>query len=299
SAADLDDRRRAVPAFEEHALYALRNPSVEVAGAPERVHAMHATASFFRLLGVRPRDGRVIVDDEEVPGQHRVVVLAEPRERRLFPRGAVGQAVRIDGELHTVVGVMPRGFSLIDADVQMWLPLTITAQERKQLHANNWVYVARLRQDATIAQAQAQIDALNAANLAAAPAALRTSLTNAGFHSVAIRLQDDLVRDVRASLALLGAGSLFMLIMGAVNVASLVLARSRARAKEIATRVALGAGRWRIVRQLAVEHLLLTLASGAAGIALASLALRLFARVRIEHLAPDAVTRIDGIVVAY
>jgi putative ABC transport system permease protein len=300
AAADYDDRRRAVPAFDEHALYTLRNPSVEIAGTPERIHAMHTTASFFRLLGVNPREGRAFAEEEEAPGRNRVVLLAEPLARRLFPEnGAVGRSVRIDGEPHTIAGVMPQGFALIDAGVQMWLPLTVTPQERRQLHANNWQYLGRLKPGATLQQAQAQIDAVNAANLGRAPAALRTALTNTGFHSIAVRLQDDLVRDLRTALALLWAGSVFMLVMGSVNVASLVLARSRARAREITTRVALGAGQWRIVRQLAIEHLLLTLASGAAGIALASAALRLFARVRIEHLPPEAVTRIDGVVVAY
>jgi predicted permease len=299
AAADYVDRLRDVTVFESQALFTVRNPSVDVSGVPERIHAMHATASFFRLVRVRPRQGRAFTDDEELPGRNGTVILSGRLEQRLFGgTDAVGRDVRIDGQPHTVVGVMPDDFTFIDADVQMWLPLTLTAQERAQLHANNWQYLGRLKPGATVAQAQAQIDALNAANLNRVPE-LRELLTNAGFHSVAVPLQDDLVHEMRTSLRLLWAGAVFVLLMGSVNVASLVLSRSRARLKEIATRVALGAGRWRVIRQLIAEHLLLTLASGVVGLGFGYAALRAFGHVRIEHLPAGAETQIDAVVVTY
>ena len=299
AAADYDDRLRDVTVFEEQALFNVRNPSVDANGAPERVHAMHATASFFRLIRVRPRQGRAFTDDEELPGRNRAVILSAGLEQRLFAGAdAIGRDVRIDGEPHTVVGVMPEDFTFIDANVQMWLPLTLTAKDRAQLHANNWAYLGRLKPGATVAQAQAQVDAVNAASLNRTPE-LREVLTNAGFHSVAVPLQDDLVREMRSSLRLLWAAAAFVLLMGSVNVASLVLSRSRARLREIATRVALGAGRWRVIRQLIAEHLVLTLASGVVGLAVAYAALRVFGHLRIEHLSPGTEIRIDTVVIIY
>src|SRR5262249_5728671 len=299
AAADYVNRMRDMRVFEEQALFNLRDPSVDANGVPERVHAMQATASFFRLIRVRPRHGRAFTDDQEVPGRNRVVILSAGLKHRLFgDTDPIGREMRIDGERHTVVGVMPPEFTFIDANVQMWQPLTLTAQDRAQRHANNWGYLGRLKPGATVAQAQAQVDAINAANLTRAPE-LREVLTGAGFHSVAVPLQDDLVRDMRTSLRLLWAAAVFVLLIGSVNVAGLVLSRSRARLKEIATRVALGAGRWRVVRQLIAEHLLLTLASGLLGLGVAYTALRAFGHARIEHLPPGAEIHMDGAVVTY
>jgi predicted permease len=299
AAVDYVDRLNALTVFEEQALFNLRNASVEMNGVPERVRAMQATASWFRLVRVPPREGRAISQEEEAPGRNRVVVLSAALERRFFGgQPGIGRDVRIDGEPYTVVGVMPAGFTFVDASVEMWLPLTLTAREMAQLHANNWVYVGRLKADATVRQAQAEIDALNAANLERLPE-LRQALTDAGFHSVALPLQDDLVREVRPTLRLLWIGAVFVLLVGVVNVASLVLARSRARAREIATRVALGAGRYRIMRQLVTEHLLLSLISGVAGLLLAAAALRAFSQLPVEHLPHGLGMHIDGVVVIY
>ena len=299
AAADYDDRLRGTTVFEEQALFNVSNPGVDVNGVPERIHAMHVTASFFRLIRTPPADGRAITNEEESPGRNRVTVLSAGLAQQLFGAGrATGRDIRIDGEPHTVVGVMPKAFTFIDADAQLWLPLTLTARDRAQLHANNWVYIGRLKPGATVAQAQAQVDAVNAASFVS-HSELREPLTNAGFHSIAVPLQDDLVREMRPTLRLLWAGALFVLLMGCVNVTSLVLARSHARAKETATRVALGAGKWRVARQLLTEHLILTLTAGAAGLALADAALRVFGHVRLEHLPPGSEVRIDGIVVIY
>jgi predicted permease len=304
AASDYADRLEGVTAFDEQALLDFRNPSLDtgVAGgaAPERVHAMRTTASLFRLVRVRPQAGRTFTGEEDEPGQANVVVLAAGLAQQLFGGGdALGRTVRIDGVPHAVVGVMPAGFSFIDSNVQVWLPLRLTSQERQaHNHRNIYIYVARLKRGATPEQAQAQIDAVNAANLDRFPDTRQVTL-DTGFRSVAVRLQDDLVRNLRPTLRLLWAGALFVLLIGSVNVASLVLARSRARFKEFATREALGASRWRLLRQLVIEHLMLTLSSSAAGIFVAYAALRAIGTLRIEHLPPGAEIRIDATVVAY
>jgi putative ABC transport system permease protein len=299
TAPDYVERRQAVPAFEEQALFDTRDPSVDASGSPDRIHVMEVTPSFFRLVRISPRAGRGFTNEEGEPGRHHSVILSDGLGRRLFAgRTPLGQSVRIDGEAFTVVGIMPADFVFIDSKVQAWVPLTITEQQKTQRYSNHWSYLGRLRPGATVAQAQSQVDALNAANLQRFPET-RQVLTTTGFHSVSIRLQDDLVRDVRTTLRLLWGGSLLVLLIGGVNVASLVLVRSRARLRELATRVALGAGRWRIVRQLVIEHLLLTLVPALGGLLIGAGALRLLRGMNLEQLPGGVEIPMDAMAVAY
>src|SRR5262245_39543665 len=166
-----------------------------------------------------------------------------------------------------------------------------------QRHPNNWTYIGRLRTGGTLQQAQAQIDALNAANFERFP--IFTPLIGTSFHSVALPLQDDLVREVRKPLYLLWAGAAFVLLIGCVNVASLVFARWQARVKELAMRAALGAGRWRLIRQLLTEHLVLSVAAAVAGLVIGVAALRAFGTLDLEHLRPGMDIQVDRTVAAY
>ena len=274
TAPDYVERKAALRALEEQAMFTTRDPSVDASGSPARIHVMQVTPSFFRLVRVGPRTGRGFTTEEGELGRHRVVVLSDALGRRVFAgQTAIGQTMRIDGEPFTVVGVMPADFVFVDSKVQAWVPVTFTEEQKTKRYANNWAFLGRLRPGATLSQAQSQVDALNAANLQRYPET-RQVLSTTGFHSVAVLLQDDLVRDVRTTLRLLWGGSLLVLLIGCVNVASLVLVRSRARLRELATRIALGAGRWRIVRQLVTEHLVLTMVSAAGGLLIGAAALR-------------------------
>lgn len=299
SVVDHLERERELTVFDEQALFNVRNPGLDLNGTPERIHAMQVTPSFFRLIRVPPRIGRGFTDDEGQPGRNRVVILSDGLRQRLFGDGdGIGRDLRIDGEPHIVVGVMAADFTLIDSKVQAWLPLAFTDDQKKDRYSNNWAYLGRLKADASLAQAQMQIDALAAANLQRVPESKQVVDTT-GLHTVAILLQDDLVRDVRSTLYLLWGGALFVLLIGCVNVASLVLVRSRSRLKELATRMALGASRWRIARQLAIEHLLLTTIAAAAGLSIGYAALRLLGSLSLEDLPRAAEIRLDGVIVAY
>jgi len=143
---------------------------------------------------------------------------------------AIGRDLRLNGQPFTVVGVLPRGLSFLDPEVKVWTPVAFTAEEKSDgsRHSNNWSYLARLKPGATVAQARQQIDALNARNLEKFPA-LKPLLINAGFHTIVDPLQDTLVRDIRPTLYLMWGGALFVLLIGCVNVANLVLVRSRVR----------------------------------------------------------------------
>jgi predicted permease len=296
---DYIDRLRDMTVLEEQALFNTRDPSLDANGTPERIHAMQVTPSFFRLIRVPPRVGRGFTDEEGEIGKNLAVILSHGLWKRLFGgQDAINHTVRIDGQPYTVVGVMPADFVFIDGRVQAWLPLVFTDRQKTQRYSNNWAYLGRLRRDATLEQAQAQVDALNAANLERFPETKQV-LASTGFHSVATRLQDDLVRDVRPTLYLLWAGALFVLLIGCVNVANLVLARSRLRLKEITMRMALGAARWRIVRQLVTEHILLTISSAVGGLLIGHAVLRVFGKATLDDLPRGTEITIDDAIVVY
>ena len=299
---DYFDRLRDVTAFEAQALFTHDNRSVDQGGVAARVESYTVTPSFFKVAGVLPQLGRVFTDEEGEIGHELVVVLSDAYWRSQFggDRNAIGRELRIDGRPHTVLGVMPPGFRPHDDDTAMWTPMTFTAEERsdEQRHSNNAVFIARLKREATLEQAQRQIDALNAANLERFPQS-REVLTNARFHTVVIRLQDQMVKDIRPILYLMWGGAAFVLLIGCVNVANLVLVRSRVRLKELATRLALGAGTSRIVGQLSVEHVLLTLGSAAVGIAIGAAALRAMDAINLQELPRAQEIRLDAVVVAY
>jgi len=299
-AADYYDRLRETSVFEEQAMYNSTDVSVDENGTPTRVRLMNVTPSFFRLLQIPPRLGRTFTEAEGEIGNEKKVVLSYALWQSQFggDASAVGRDLRIDGAPYTVVGVMPAGFRFINSDVMLWRALAFTPERRQQRHSNNWRNIGRLKPGATLAQAQAQIDALNAANLDRFPQ-YKQLLINARFHTVVQPLQDNLVRGVKTTLYLMWGGALFVLLIGCLNVANLVLVRSRARIKELATRLALGAGRWRVARQLMAESVALTLVSAAIGLAVGYGALRIIATLNVQELPRGEEIAIDGVVVLF
>ena len=299
-AADYYDRLRETSVYDEQAMYNSTDVSVDQGGTPTRVRAMNVTPSFFRLLQIPPRLGRTFTDAEGEIGNEQKVVLSAALWQSAFggDPSAVGRDMRIDGRPYTIVGVMPESFRFITSDVMLWRALAFTAERRQQRHSNNWRNIGRLKPGATVAQAQAQIDALNAANLDRFPQ-YKQLLINARFHTIVRPLQDDLVRGVKTTLYLMWGGALFVLLIGCVNVANLVLVRSRARIKELATRLALGAARWRVARQLMAESVLLALGSAAIGLAVGYGALRLISTLDIRELPRGQEIAIDAVVVLF
>ena len=299
---DYYDRLRETTVFEEQALYNGRNQSIDQNGTPTRVRVTQATPSFFRLLRIAPALGRTFSEQEGEPGHDRKVVLSYALWQSQFGGAAqaIGKDIRLDGRPYTIVGVMPRGFYFLNPDVMLWSALAFTGEEKSDAHrhSNNFQNIGRLKPGATVKQAQQQIDALNAANLDRFPQ-YKELLINARFHTTVERLQDTVVADVRATLYLMWGGALFVLLIGCVNVANLVLVRSRARLKELATRIALGAGRFRVGRQLVTESVLLTLFSAAIGLLVGYAVLRLLGTLNIQELPRGEEIRLDLVVVAY
>src|SRR5262245_13717508 len=299
---DYYDRIRDITVLEDQAVYNTRTMAIDQNGTPARVLGMIASPSLFRLVRVSPRLGRIFDDKEGETGSERKVILSYALWQSAFggdPQ-AVGKDARINGVPYAIVGVLPRNFLFMEPDVMLWIPAAFTAQQKSDAnrHSNNWRNVGRLKPGATLQQAQAQLDALNTANMERFPQ-YKQLLINAGFRSVATLLQDYLVHDVRQILYLMWGGALFVLLIGAVNVANLVLVRSRVRVKELATRLALGAGRARIARQLVTESVLLAMASAAIGLFFGYAALQFLGTLNLKDLPRANEIRLDGIVAAY
>jgi predicted permease len=299
---DYDDRLRDTTTFEEQAMFDVRSQSLDQNGTPTRVRVMQATPSFFRIAKIAPQLGRTFTDAEGELGNEKKAVLSYGLWQSQFGSDpqVVGTDIRIDGQAHTIVGVMPRSFLFINPNVLLWTPLAFTPRQKSDdaRHSNNWQQISRLKPGATIEQAQAQLNALTAANMVRFPQ-FKEILTNAGFRVVAVRLQDFLVRDVKSMLFLMWGGAIVVLLIGCVNVANLVLVRSRARMKELATRLALGAGRGRVARQLISESVVLTMLAAAAGLLVGYAALQALGQLNIHDLPRGQEIRMDPLVVGY
>ena len=297
---DYFDRRRETDVFEEQALYRERGQTVGGEGQPERLEAFQVTPSIFRVLKAEAFRGRLLGDADGEVGQERKVVIAYSLWQRMFAgrEDAVGKDLRVNGVPHTVVGVLPPDFTFLRREAELWVPVAFAPADKSddRRHTNNWQMIARLKPGRTIAQAQAQIDALNARNLERFPQ-FRDILVNAGFHTQVVSTHADLVRDVRATLYLLWGGVAFVLLIGCVNLTNLMLVRSSVRIREMATRHALGAGRGRLARQLLTEATMLTIAGSAVGLAASYWAVQLLAAGPLAVLPRASEIGLDGRVV--
>jgi predicted permease len=307
---DYYDRRQAVTAFEELALYVTSGRTVGTVDGAERLTGMFATPSLFRLLRAQPLRGRILEERDGVPGNEQQVLLSYGLWQRLYAGAddAVGRELRINGQPHQVVGVMPRDFVFVDSAVTFWLPLAFTPEDRAddQRHSNSYAMVGRLRRGATLEQVRQQLAALNAANLDRFPE-MKQIVLDAGFTTLATPLQERLVRDVRATLYLLWGGVSFVLLIGGVNVTNLALVRATGRSREVAARRTLGAGPWRLLRQQLVEGLLLTSLAGVLGTLIAAWAVRGLAAAAGERiprgneiaLGPPTLLMVGGLAVVF
>ena len=299
---DYYDRLRETSVYDEQALFNTGSVSLDEDGRPVRVEVMNVTPSYLRVMRTAPALGRPFTNEEGEPGSEKKVLLSDGLWRSLFAAdpGAVGKDLRIDGQPYTVVGVMPRAFEALAPGISLWRPLAFTAEQKSDArrHSNNWWNVGRLKPGATLAQAQAQVNALNAANLERFPQ-YKELLINAGFLTKVDRFPDHLVRHVKPILYLLWGGALFVLLIGCLNVANLALVRSKVRAKEMATRLALGAPSWQLARQLVVENVLLTAVAGALGLALGAAAVRFAASFDFQDLPYGKDIGLDGMAALY
>jgi predicted permease len=298
SSGDYFDRLREMTVFESQAIFRPRDQTVDLNGSPQQIRGMLVTPSWFELLRVSPVLGRAFTREEGEIGADQEVILSHGLWQQLYAgdKSALGRDLRISGRPFKIVGVMPPDFTFIEPEVRLWIPLAFTDEQKTIHHSNNWYHIGRLKPGATLQQAQAQVDALNNENLERMPE-FKEILINAGFHTIVKPLQDMLTAGVKRTLYLLWGGAFVVLLIGGLNIANLALARLALRRKELATRIALGAGRVQLMRQLILENLGLALLGGFAGIALGAGLLRTLAAVGLEHFPRAGEVHMDSTVV--
>jgi putative ABC transport system permease protein len=266
SSAEFLDWRNQNHSFEELSVWRTWFYNLTGSAEPEQVFGVHASANFLHLLGVRPILGRDFISEEDRVGHDQVAIITYGLWQRRFggDPAIVGKNILLDEKPFTVVGVLPRGFSIFGTSRQfdVWMPMAL---DRAQLHREDHsvIVFGRLRKGVTLAQAQAEMETIKARLKQQYPAVDQQD----GVRIVAFR--EDLARNIKPGLLVLLGAVVLVLLIACVNVANLVLARAATREREITLRATLGAGRGRIIRQLLTESALLALIGGALGVLLA------------------------------
>jgi predicted permease len=255
--------------FEDIAAYSSGSYTLVDGGEPEQVRGARVSGGLFEILDVSPALGRTISREEDRPGSETVVILGHGLWQGRFgaDAGIVGRTISLNNRPHTVVGVMPPGFRFPEV-ADLWVPLALDTQRWTRTD-HGLGAIARLKPGVTLEQAGAEMVAI------ARRIEEQNPVTNEGLSVSVSDMRAGLVSDYRQALLILLGVVGFVLLIACVNVANLLLARASARQQEVSIRVALGASRWRIFRQLMTESLVLSTAGGALGLVLAVWGLKL------------------------
>ena len=253
-------------------------------GEPERIQGARVTANLFSVLGVNAQIGRVFSAENQMRSNAYVVVLSDALWRRRFGAdpAILGRNIRLNGQPYTVLGVMPPSFRYPSRDFELWAPLPVEPQDLQRGSYDHGA-VGRLKPGVTVAQAQADLDTISARLAAEYPA-------NRGVSARIAPLLDDTVRPVSQALYVLLGAVACLLLIGAVNVANLLLARGLSRGQERAVRAALGASSTRLIVQSILEITPLVATGAALGISTAALCLR-----ALVSVLPASMPRTDEI----
>src|SRR5215471_3155243 len=279
-------------AFDAMAAY-MPAGGVLTGGEPERVIGRWVTASFFQTLGVEPQIGRVFTDAEDQPGAPRLMVLGYNLWRRRFSgdRRIIGTAIQYNAETWTVIGVMPARFDFYgrnNIENDFFIPLGLQA-DQEWMHdraSHSLRVIARMKPALNLDQARTEMAAIGER------LALQYPEPEAGNTLELHSFTDDYVGDRRPGLLVIWAGVMTLLLIACANVAGLQLARATSRQKEIAVRIAIGAGRWRLIRQLLTESALLSTGAASLGLVIALWSVDLLAKVN-----PDSLPRLEDITI--
>ncbi|HKV61866.1 MAG TPA: ABC transporter permease [Candidatus Acidoferrum sp.] len=302
------ERRGRIAAFSSLSIYSYGTEVVGEPGSTERLDTMRVSPDFFATLGLGPAMGRTFTDEETTSDTDHVAILSDAfwREKYKADPSVIGKVIRVNSVRRTVIGVLPPDFHFLYSDARVFLPLASRLEDRapSRRHSGGNVIqmIARLQSGATMAQAQAEIDSQNAALEVTDPQA--KMIAEAGFRSLVVPLRADYVAAVRPTLLLLEAGVLVLLLIGAVNVANLLLIRAGSRAKEIAVRQALGAGWKYLFSEMVVETTLLSFAGGLLGLAFGAGGIQIVRSLGAErlplgsHIAFDARVALAGLAAA-
>jgi putative ABC transport system permease protein len=251
--------------FEGLAAYTGGGTILSGQGDPENLNAPRVNAAFFSVLGVDPLLGRTFQNGEDNQGGPNVTVLTYGLWQRRFGAdpNIVGRALTLNGQSYTVIGVLPASFQFALRPADLFLPYQPTQNQltRRYMHGTN--LIGRLKSGKTADEAQSEL------GLIAGRIEQQFNDSHAGVRVRVVPLQEEIVGNVRPILLVLLGAVGFVLLIACANVASLLLTRSLSRQKEVAIRSALGASRWRVIRQLLTESILLSLVGGGAGLLIA------------------------------
>jgi predicted permease len=270
SGANFYDWRNAARSFDSMGFYTQWGASLSPAdgGLPENVTGVTCDTGFFRTLGVAAAIGHTFGDEDDRQDAPRVVVISDPFWRRRFSANpaALGASLRMDGELYTVIGIMPPSFDYPSAETQYWLPVNrmLKPNFRQARGSHRFSVVGRLKSGVTVEHARAEVDGIAARIKQQYP----EIVTGKGGNVAP--MADRMVSSVRTMLLVLLGAVGCVLLIACVNVGNLLLARAMGARREVAVRIALGASRIRIARQFLAEGLLLSIAGAAAGVLLAN-----------------------------
>jgi putative ABC transport system permease protein len=292
---DFQDWQAQSQSFTE--LSAIVPQSVNLIGReePTRVIGGFVSANFFKLLGVEASSGRTFLPAEDKPGAERVAVVShETWQNRLGASpDLIGQTLNLNGQVFTVVGILPAGFKFTWSDCEVWLPIQHYPNYSMDRSRTSSGVMGRMKPGIKLAQAQTEME------IVARRLAEQYPETNRERSITIVPMRELMVEDLRPLLFILtGAVGLLLLIVCA-NIANLILARSMARQKEIALRVALGAGQWRIVRQLLTETVLLALIGGTVGLLVGMWTVKLLMRGSPTELPPGIDVNLDLTVLGF
>jgi putative ABC transport system permease protein len=251
-------------------------------GQPETLSGAIVSANTFSLLGVKPLLGRDFLPEEETFGKHYAAILSYELWNRRFggDSNIVGQTITVNSQACQVVGIMPPHTFFPDGNAQIWMPLAFSPDRLSQRHAHSYLVYGRLKSGVSLAQARADMDQV-------AGSIAKADTQNKGWGAEVYPLQEIMMGNSRTILLVLLGSVGLVLLIACANIANLLLARAAARTREFAIRMALGAGRGQIIRQLLVESLALATVGGIIGFALGQAGLRM-----LVHFSPPNLPRL-------
>jgi predicted permease len=262
--------------LEALSLYSSGNVNLVIAGEPERIASQIITPGYLRTLGVKPAKGREFIAAEGAPGGEPVIMVSDGFWRRSFGAdpNILGKTVDINGRLRTVVGVMPADFAFPDREAQVWLPMIVDPAQAP-LGAFGAQAVGRLKAGATVESLHAELQGLIARLSEFFPGSDGPAfLMEVNLQAKVLPLKQAVVGEASTTLWILLGTVGFVLLIACANVANLLLVRAEGRQRELAVRVAIGAGRWHVLRWFLSESSVLALAGGLLGLAIAALSVR-------------------------